>query len=221
MTRYRRELVVNINRLPYDETAYHSPPHLTLAIPPSHPPYPQNLTAATDLDLVTYVLSMSANPIPHPRAINAAVPMATTVHVTTGCTAFDTFRGKRVPAEKPNSVAIMSDNWRATGTNLQENKTDAAPVSAAPIPKFRMSGAPKIGGGFGVTAPTLASAAGARGERAPTTAAVDARLANQPPHTMMRRRKAFAAEGAGDSGNTTRVGTKNTGSHLRYCGGRE
>lgn len=183
----------------------------------------------TRLDFVTYVLSMSVNPSPKPFPMVAAVAIATAVHVTSGCTALEMPRGTRVPAVNPNKVDSSIDNCAAglaalaniPGPRPDAPNTATTPDADAPAASRRMSGERNVGGaGFDEEAAEAVEAAGVGvvgflGERAPTTVAVEARLKNQPPQTSSRSLAALAVEGAGDSGRTTRLGTKNTGSHLQ------
>lgn len=186
---------------------------------------------STHLDLVTYALSMSENPNPRPPPIIAAVVIVTVVHVTTGCTAFEIFRGTRVPAVKPKSVAKSIESCAAgldsppnAAGKMEAPITARAPEKAAQIPNRLMSDARNTGGGFvgeaeaGLLRPD--DVAGTGDERVPTKAAVETRLTNHPPKTRKRSLIAFALEGAGERGRMTKVGTKNTGSHL-FSGRKE
>lgn len=177
------------------------------------------------LDLVTYAFSMSENPNPNPPPIIAAAIIVTVVHVTTGCTAFEIFRGTRVPAVKLKSVVKSIDSCvtalvvtTAGIMEVEAPNTAKAPEMAAPIPNRLMSDARKTGGGFKgdeeAALVRLDDVAGTGDDRVPTTAAVETRLTNHPPKRRKRSLIAFALDGAGERGRITKVGTKNTGSHL-------
>lgn len=170
---------------------------------------------------------MSAKPTPQPLPIVAAVVIAIAVHVTRGCTALEIPRGTRVPAVNPNSVPKSIASCAAGFTILESAMgacsdapaTANIPDTATPTPRRRISG-PRNAGGVGtdfdgVFAMDAVGAAALGRERADTTAAVEVKLKNQPPQTSSSNFAAFGADGVGDSGRVTRVGTKNTGSHLR------
>lgn len=166
---------------------------------------------------------MSAKPSPTPFPIAAAVPIATAEHITTGCTALETRLGMRVPAVKPKRVASSSDSWAAglesfarsaPGACPDPPATASTPDTTALAPRPRTKGPRKTGAvGLRDAAESVVEAS-AGAERAPTTAAVDDRLTNQPPQTSSRSLRAFTEDGGGDSGRTTKLGAKNTGSHL-------
>lgn len=155
--------------------------------------------------------------------MTAAVAIATAVHVTRGCTALDMLRGTRVPAVNPNSVDSNIDSCAAGFASLETTagprpdapNTATTPDTEAPAARRRIKGLRNVGGaGFEGVEAAVGEVVCAV-ERAPTTAAVEARLTNQPPQTSSKSLAVFAAEGAGDRGRITRLGTKNTGSHLR------
>lgn len=188
---------------------------------------------------------MSAKPIPTPFPIAAAAAIATAAHVTTGCTALEIRLGARVPAVKPNRVASSIDSCAAGLETFARRRRSAAlggacpdalapapatastPDTAAPTPSPRTRGPRNTGGAAGFFEGEAAAATGGLagasvdgalgGERAVTTAAVEARLTNQPPQTSSRSLRALVDEGAGDRGRTTKLGAKNTGSHLYRC----
>ena len=159
----------------------------------------------------------------------AAVAIATAVHVTSGCTALEMPRGTRVPAVNPSKVDSSIDNCAAGFATLETTagprpdapSTATTPDAEAPTASRRMSGERNVGGAGFEEAAEAVEVAGVVGvvgvwaERAATTVAVEARLTNQPPQTSSRSLAALAGEGEGDSGRTTRLGTKNTGSHLQ------
>lgn len=134
-----------------------------------------------------------------------------------------------MPAVNPNKVDSSIDNCAAGFATLETTagprpdapNTARTPDAEAPTASRRMSGERNVGGAGFEEAAEAVEVAGVVGvvgvwaERAVTTAAVEARLTNQPPQTSSRSLAALAAEREGDSGRTTRLGTKNTGSHLQ------
>lgn len=166
---------------------------------------------------------MSENSNPNPPPIITAAIIVTVVHVTTGCTAFEIFRGTRVPAVKPKSVVKSMDSC-VTGLVVNAAGMKEAPITAkapemaAPMPNRLMSDARNSGDGFegddeaGLL--RLDGVAGTGDERVSTKAAVETRLTNHPPKRRKRSLIASALDGAGERGRITKVGTKNTGSHL-------
>ena len=179
---------------------------------------------------MTYALSISENPSPRTLPIPAAAAIVTAVHVTTGCIHLEIFRGTRVPAVKLKSVVKSSDSCAtglasppvAAGETTEALTTASAPERVAPIPNRWMSDALNAGvatstGFCAVVAATVvkvACVAGTGDERELTTVAVEARLTNHPPKMMSRSLMSFVMDGAGDRGRTTKLGAKNTGSHL-------
>lgn len=148
----------------------------------------------------------------------------------------------RAPVAKPKSVTSRSDSCCAgmRAFTAHDNAVAPSPVSKtpevdwpaqeapstetaaaanAPKPSRPISDARNGSGGFAGSAAEAAEESLGGGDRAATTAAVDARLAYQPPTTRAKSRAVVVLDMGGDRGRVTRLGTKKTGSHLHNGAG--